>query len=103
MPVWHKRTVYVLVWLILEKTSERMDCFFVYRLRDLREDSDLKQRDLAAVLNCSQACYSRYELGNREIPMELLCQLADYYCTSVDYILGRTDEIKPYPKSRHKK
>ena len=72
----------------------------MYRLRDLREDSDLKQRDLAALLNCTQACYSRYEKGNRDIPITLLCQLAEYYQTSVDYLLGRTDEPTPYPKSK---
>ena len=77
-----------------------MDCFAVYRLRDLREDSDLKQRDLAALLNCTQACYSRYEKGSRYIPIAILCQLAEYYQTSVDYLLGRTDEPAPYPKSK---
>lgn len=77
-----------------------MDCFAVYRLRDLREDSDLKQRDLAALLNCTQACYSRYEKGSRDIPIAILCQLAEYYQTSVNYLLERTDEPAPYPKSK---
>lgn len=78
-----------------------MDCFMLYRLRDLREDRDLKQRDLAALLNCTQACYSRYEQGSRDIPIALLCQLAEYYRTSVDYLLGRTDKQEPYPRSKH--
>jgi len=70
------------------------------RLRDLREDNDLKQRDLAAVLQCSQPCYARYELGVRDIPTAVLNTLADYYKTSTDYLLGRTDERRAYPKSR---
>lgn len=70
------------------------------RLRDLREDMDLRQSDLAAVLKCSQPCYARYELGTRDIPTSVLHILADYYQTSIDYLLGRTDERKAYPKSR---
>ena len=66
------------------------------RIRDLREDHDLPQKELAARLNCSQVCYSYYELGRRNIPIETLIQLADYYHTSVDYLLGLTDEKKPY-------
>lgn len=70
------------------------------RLRALREDHDLMQKELAAYLHCSQACYSRYELGIREIPLPLLCLLADYYQTSTDYLLNRTDVSTPYPRSR---
>ena len=62
------------------------------RLRDLREDHDMKQKDLAAYLNCSQQVYSNYELGQRDIPTAILIALADFYDTSTDYILGRTDE-----------
>ena len=69
------------------------------RLRALREDNDVKQADIAALLHCSQACYSRYELGTRDIPTEALVALAEFYGTSVDYLLGITDEIKPYPRS----
>ena len=69
------------------------------RLYDLREDNDLKQRELAALLNCSQVCYSYYELGRREIPLELLMKLADFYKTSVDYLLYRTDNPAPYEPS----
>lgn len=69
------------------------------RIRDLREDKDLRQIDVAEVLNCTQVSYSRYEIGTREIPIEMLIILADFYNTSVDYILGRTDEKRPYPKN----
>lgn len=61
------------------------------RIRDLREDSDLKQKTLAEYLTCSQVCYSQYELGKRDIPTDVLIKLADYYGTSIDYLLGRTD------------
>ncbi len=68
------------------------------RIRNLREDADLKQRELAVILSCSQRVYSNYERGDLDIPTEILIKLADYYNTSVDYILGLTDEVKPYPK-----
>lgn len=68
------------------------------RIKDLREDNDVPQKELAAYLQCSQACYSRYESGARDIPPVVLTQLADYYGTSVDYLLGITNEIQPYPK-----
>lgn len=67
------------------------------RIRDLREDRDLLQKDLAAYLQCSQVCYSYYEMGKRDIPTDVLLKLADFYGTSVDYLLGCTDETKPYP------
>ena len=68
------------------------------RIRDLREDSDLLQKDIAQYLQCTQVCYSQYELGKRDIPTEVLSRLADFYGTSTDYLLGRTDIKKPYPK-----
>lgn len=68
------------------------------RIRDLREDRDLKQEDLAKLLNCTQACYSNYEMGKRDIPTETLNTLADFYRVSVDYLLGRTNIKEPYPK-----
>ena len=61
------------------------------RIRDLREDRDLKQQDLANYLNCSQVCYSRYENGQRDIPLDTISKLADFYNVSVDYLLNRTD------------
>ena len=70
------------------------------RLRDLREDRDLLQKEVAEVLQCSQVCYSHYELGKRDIPTEVLIRLAEFYHTSVDYLLGLTDDARPYPKSR---
>ena len=71
------------------------------RIKNLREDNDLTQKQLGDILNISQVAYSYYELGRRSIPLELLSQLADFYQTSVDYLLYRTDEIKPYPKHIH--
>lgn len=61
------------------------------RLKDLREDNDVKQKQLADYLNIKQNTYSQYENGKREIPIEMLWKLADFYNTSVDYIIGRTD------------
>lgn len=65
-----------------------------YRLRDLREDRDMKQKDLAAYLNCSQQVYSNYELGQRDIPTDILIRLSKLYQVSVDYILGLSDNPK---------
>ena len=67
------------------------------RIRDLREDRDLYQKDLAAYLQCTQVCYSHYEMGKRDIPTDVLIKLADFYQTSTDYLLGRTGERRPYP------
>ena len=68
------------------------------RLKDLREDSDITQTVLASFLHIKQNTYSQYENGQRQIPLELLIQLAEFYDTSIDYIVGLTDERKPYPK-----
>lgn len=68
------------------------------RIRDLREDNDLKQRDIAEYLICDQSLYSKYERGERPLPLEYAEKLADYYSVSVDYLLGRTNIKKPYPK-----
>jgi len=68
------------------------------RIKDLREDKDLGQKNLSDFLNISQVAYSYYELGRRSIPVEMLCKIADYYNTSVDYLLYRTDDPEPYPK-----
>lgn len=65
-------------------------------IRNLREDADLSQADLAKILNCSQVAYSYYEIGRRDIPTEILIQLAQYYDCSVDYLLGLTEKKKRY-------
>ena len=64
------------------------------RIRDLREDRDLKQRQIADYLNCSQQVYSNYELGQRDIPTDVLIRLANYYNVSIDYLLGQTNNPK---------
>ena len=68
------------------------------RIRELREDKDLVQKDIADYLHCTQVAYSRYELGMRDIPTQVLIQLARYHNTSVDYILGLTNVSEPYPR-----
>lgn len=73
------------------------------RLKELRKDKDLYQKDNAGYLKIDQSNYSKYELEKVNIPIEYLRLLADYYNTSVDYILYRTDERKPYSKSIMKK
>lgn len=72
------------------------------RIRDLREDGDYTQAELARYLKCSQVCYSYYEIGRREIPLDVLCRLADFYGTSCDYLLERTDVKSPYPPKKKK-
>ncbi len=61
------------------------------RIRDLREDKDLKQRQVAEFLRCSQQVYSNYELGQRDIPTDVLIRLSELYGVSVDYLLGLTN------------
>ena len=68
------------------------------RIRNLREDQDLTQAYIGKVLNVTQKSYSRYENGDRAIPIELLSKLADFYDTSVDYLINRTNIKAPYPK-----
>ena len=70
------------------------------RLRDLREDSDRNQTELAKLLDMSQTGYSKYETGENEVPVVVLEKLADIYKTSVDYLLGRTDQKEPYPRKK---
>jgi len=62
------------------------------RIRDLREDNDMTQKELAKILNCSQQVYSNYELGQRDIPTDILIKLSAFYKVSVDYILGVSDD-----------
>lgn len=71
----------------------------IERLREIREDRDLFQKDIAKVLNITQVQYSRYETGIRVIPVYHLEKLAKYYHTSIDYLIGLTDEREPYPES----
>lgn len=73
---------------------------FMERLRDIREDKDLKQSDIAKLLNVSQQTYSRYESDEISIDKDSLIKLALYYNTSVDYLLELTDERKPYPRKK---
>ena len=72
------------------------------RLRELREDRDIPQKAVAAFLNVRQSTYSQYEGGQRQIPIILLMRLSEFYNTSVDYILGLTDEPLPYPKGNRR-
>ena len=73
-----------------------MDDSMYKRIRDLREDHDLTQTQIAQILGMSQTGYSKYETGENDIPTAILIQLAEYYQTSVDYLLGRTNNKKPY-------
>lgn len=70
------------------------------RLKELREDNDLRQIDIAKKLNVLQNTYSQYENGQRQIPINLLISLSEFYKTSVDYILELTDEKKPYKRRK---
>lgn len=72
------------------------------RLKDLREDKEIKQIDIAKILNISQTNYSKYELEKINIPNNILIKLALLYDTSTDYLLGITNEIKPYPRAKRK-
>lgn len=66
------------------------------RIRELREEKELLQKDIAAFLHCSQVAYSRYELGLRDIPTDVLIKLADFHNVSTDYLLGRTKYKEMY-------
>lgn len=68
------------------------------RIRDLREDKDLTQKKVGELLNMSQTGYNQYEIGKNDIPTKILIELSKIYNTSTDYILGLTNEIKPYPR-----
>ena len=72
------------------------------KIRDLREDKDLTQTQIAKILNCSQRIYSNYERGEVDIPTQVLIKLAEFHGTSVDLLLGLTDEKRPYPRKRDK-
>lgn len=64
------------------------------RLQDLRNDADMSQKQISEILHISQRSYSHYETGSRSIPIEMLIRLANYYDTSIDYLVGRTDNKK---------
>ena len=68
--------------------------YYYRRLRELREDNDLVQKEIANFLGIDQRVYSNYEIGKHEIPTHFVIRLADFYKTSTDYILGRTDKIR---------
>ncbi len=70
------------------------------RIRNLREDKDLTQKDMAAILNIAQTTYSDYELGKINIPLDTLKRIARFFNTSIDYLLELTDEKMPYPLKR---
>ena len=70
------------------------------RLKNLREDSDITQKQLADYLNIKQNTYSQYENGQRQLPLDALIKLAIYFKTSTDYILELTSETKPYPRTK---
>ena len=74
------------------------DFMYQNHIRDLREDNDLKQKNLADLLKVHQTTYSDYELGRVNIPVATLHTLPDFYNVSIDYLLGRTNTKTPYPK-----
>lgn len=69
------------------------------RLRELREDKDLLQKDIAVILHMSRTGYLQYETEVNDIPTKILMELSEFYNTSIDYLLYKTDQKKPYPKS----
>lgn len=68
------------------------------RIKDIREDSDLTQREISEYLHCDQSLYSKYERNERDIPLHLMEKLALFYNTSIDYLVGLTNEMKPYKR-----
>lgn len=78
----------------------RLDPLKFEHIRSLRIDRDLKQREVAEILNISQNTYSQYELGIINFPVDALIRLAEFYNTSVDYLVGLTDDPRPYPKKK---
>lgn len=73
----------------------------IERLKEIREDKDLKQIDIAILLNVTQAQYNRYENGINSMPIEKYSKLADFYNTSIDYLVGKTNKRTPYPKEKN--
>ena len=83
--------------MVYSKTSEAKN--YIYTNQEIREDRDINQQEIAELLNTTQQQYSKYELGIQLIPIDRLNILADFYNTSIDYLVGRTDERRPYKKS----
>ena len=77
------------------------DGIMLLRIRGCREDQDLTQCHIASYLHCDQSLYSKYERGERDVPLQIMLRLAEFYGTSVDYLVGITDETKPYPRNKH--
>ena len=75
---------------------------YLRRLKDIREDNDLLQKQVAITLGITRQQYGLYESGERSLPIDKLYKLAEFYNTSADYLLGLTDEIKPYPRKNKK-
>lgn len=73
------------------------------RIRDLREDKDMSQTQMAEILKTTQRTYSRYENAHSMMPLDILVKIADFHNVSVDYLLERTDEVRRYPKSKEKR
>lgn len=73
---------------------------YTTRLRDMREDNDLLQKDIAKIIHVQQRTYSGYEVGTRRIPLETLIELAKFYNVDMNYICGVSDEPKPFPKNK---
>jgi transcriptional regulator with XRE-family HTH domain len=70
------------------------------KIRDMREDHDLTQQQIAEYLKCDQSLYSKYEREERDVPLHIMVKLAVFYKTSVDYLVGLTNEKAPYPRAR---
>lgn len=71
------------------------------KIRDMREDRDLTQQKVAAYLHCDQSLYSKYERGERDIPLQFVVKLALFYDTSIDYLAGLTNERRPYQRKKN--
>lgn len=76
------------------------DCGVNLRIKEIREDRDITQKQIVQYLMCDQSLYSKYERGEREIPLRLLVALARYYDVSLDYLTGLTDDLTPYSEEK---
>lgn len=86
--------------IFAEDYKSEVKSMFV-RIRNLREDSDKTQKEIAEYLFCDQSLYSKYERGLRDVPVSIIIKLAEFYNTSTDYILGLTDVKKPYCSNKN--